>query len=53
MLCFALASTPLGGEWITVRVIKKKDSSTRSSERKSGKPAEMVEGEKVGLRGVF
>jgi hypothetical protein len=32
---------------------KKKDSSTRSSVRKSGKQAEMLEVEKVGVKIVF
>jgi hypothetical protein len=32
---------------------KEKDSSTRSSDRKSGKAAELVEGDEVGLRRVF
>jgi hypothetical protein len=35
------------------RSIKEKDSSIRSSARKSGKPVEMVEEERVGLRRVF
>jgi hypothetical protein len=39
--------------WIKVVEIKKIDSSTRSSVRKSGKKAEMLEVEKVGVKGVF
>jgi hypothetical protein len=36
--------------WIKVVEIKKKDSSTRSSVRKSGKQAEMLDAEKVGVK---
>jgi len=49
----AWSARQAAGGWIKVVKIKKKDSSTRSSVRKSGKLAEMLKTEKVGMKRVF